>query len=62
VLEVTRTALIANVAFAVAILVSYTLLTALGHDSTALLTVLIGQGASLGIASGAKAAAPAGDH
>lgn len=52
----TRIALIANAALAIGVLISYTVLTALNHDATALLTILVGQGAAIGIGTGAKAA------
>jgi hypothetical protein len=58
----TRTAIIANAAFAIAILIAYTVLTALNHDATPLITILVGQGAAVGIGQGAKAAAPPGDR
>lgn len=40
--------------FALAMLVSYTTLTALGHDATVLLGALLGQGAGAGVEKLAK--------
>lgn len=57
----TRTGLIAQVALALGLLLSYTVLTALNHDATALLALLAGQGAGAGIAQAGKALAPAGE-
>lgn len=59
--RVTRTGLIAQTVLALGLLISYTLLTALGHDASALLAVLVGQAAGAGASQFGKVAAPPGD-
>lgn len=44
----TNTELLVHAAIAVVVLVCYTVLTALGHDGTLLLGVLVGQGVTVG--------------
>jgi hypothetical protein len=45
---VTKTELLTHAAIAALVLVCYTLLTALNHDATLLLGVLVGQGVTVG--------------
>lgn len=51
-----NSALFANVVIAIVILICYTVLTALDHDGTPLLTILVGQGIAAGVAKSIDAA------
>jgi hypothetical protein len=57
---VTKTGIIASTALALGVLIAYVLLTALNHDATALLGILVGQVGTVGVAQASKAVAKTG--